>query len=352
MDQPPTQFPPPPESGPPPPYFAQGFGGGGGYFPLDIGRTFSLAWSMFRFRFWKFAAIGLAVMLPVILLVALTQLWTADASLNLAFQMQIMMRGGLPEIPTALWPLLGLSLLVSAVSGIASQLAQVGVTKAAFETYGGGQAPVGSSIRFAFSRLVTLLAVGLITFLATFGIIAIGATVATLVLLTMGSSGRLLPGPGVFLWLLIFVATFAIVLFLAVRWALVLPVLVVERLGAMDSLRRSWHLVSGSSWRVLGYLLAFLVAVGLLSLIITLPASMIVTFASFNATRSLSALTDPTWTAALTFVTTVVSVVLAPLVSVGMMLLYLDLRFRKGENVPQPGRPAESNPQPSGPPTF
>lgn len=358
----PGQFPPPPESGPPPPYFAQGFGGGRGYFPLDIGRTFSLAWSMFRFRFWKFAAIGLAVMLPVALLVALAGLWTADASLTLAFQLQSTMSGGLPEIPASLWPLLGLSLLVSVLSGIGSQLAQVGVTRAASETYGGGQTRVGASIRFAFQRFVTLLAVGLITFAATVAIIGIGAVVATVVLLAMGSSGRLLPGPGVFLWLLIFVATFAMLLFVSVRWAVVIPVIVVERLGAIESLRRSWRLVSGSSWRVLGYLLAFLVAVGLLSLIVTLPASVIVTFASFNSTRTLSSLTDPTWTAALSFVTTLVSVVLAPLVSIGMMLLYFDLRFRQGENVPQPGRavdpearppgPQPLGPLPPGPPTF
>jgi hypothetical protein len=108
---------------------------------------------------------------------------------------------------------------------------------------------------------------------------------------------------------------------------------------------------------VLGYLLAFLLAVGLLSLMVTLPASFIVTFASFNSTRTLSALTDPTWTAALSFVTTVVSVALAPLVSIGMMLLYFDLRFRQGENVPQPGRAVEPDaqapgPQAPGPPTF
>ncbi len=349
----PGQFPPPPEGGPPPPYFAQGFGGGGGgYFPLDIGRTFSLAWSMFRFRFWKFAAIGLAVMLPLALLVSLTGLWTADASLSLAFQLQNMMRGGLPEIPASLWPLLGLSLLVSALSGIGSQVAQVGVTKGAFDTYGGSPTRVGPSIRFAFTRLVTLIAVGLITLVATVAIIGIGAVIATAVLLALGSNGRLLPGPGVFLWILIFVATFAVLLFVSVRWALVIPVLVVERLGAIDSLRRSWHLVSGSSWRVLGYLLAFLVAVGLLSLIVTLPASFNVTFASFSSTRSLSAFIDPTWTAALTFVSTVVSVALAPLVSIGMMLLYFDLRFRQGEQVPQPGQSAQPNPQPTGPPTF
>ncbi len=41
-------------------------------------------------------------------------------------------------------------------------------------------------------------------------------------------------------------------LFLLTRWVLVTPVVVLERLGATDALRRSWHLVKGHGWTVFG----------------------------------------------------------------------------------------------------
>lgn len=52
-------------------------------------------------------------------------------------------------------------------------------------------------------------------------------------------------------------------LILATIWAVVVPVIVIEKLPVMDSLRRSRELVRGNGWRVFG----FLVCLGLLSAI-------------------------------------------------------------------------------------
>lgn len=56
--------------------------------------------------------------------------------------------------------------------------------------------------------------------------------------------------------------------FLAVRWAIVAPVVVVERRGPTGSLGRSWDLVRGHSWTVLAILLVSYVAVGLVGAIV------------------------------------------------------------------------------------
>jgi hypothetical protein len=48
-------------------------------------------------------------------------------------------------------------------------------------------------------------------------------------------------------------------LFLLTRWVLVTPVVVLERLGATDALRRSWQLVRGNGWTVFGVILVTLV---------------------------------------------------------------------------------------------
>ena len=52
-----------------------------------------------------------------------------------------------------------------------------------------------------------------------------------------------------------FVALIVPGLFLAARWSLVTPVVVLEKLGATDALRRSWELVRGQTWTVLGVVL-------------------------------------------------------------------------------------------------
>lgn len=65
-------------------------------------------------------------------------------------------------------------------------------------------------------------------------------------------------------------------LFLLTRWVLVTPVVVLERLGATDALRRSWQLVRGHGWSVFAVIvvtvLLALVAQGLfLGLFLFLP---------------------------------------------------------------------------------
>lgn len=52
-------------------------------------------------------------------------------------------------------------------------------------------------------------------------------------------------------------------IFLAVIWAVTAPAIVVERAGIIDAFSRSWELVQGNFWPVLGaYVLGFLIVVG------------------------------------------------------------------------------------------
>jgi glycerophosphoryl diester phosphodiesterase family protein len=60
-------------------------------------------------------------------------------------------------------------------------------------------------------------------------------------------------------------------LFLLTRWIVVTPAIVLEGLGATDSLRRSWALVRGNGWTVFGIiLLTVLLAVVAQTLFVTL----------------------------------------------------------------------------------
>ena len=57
---------------------------------------------------------------------------------------------------------------------------------------------------------------------------------------------------GVLVGVLGVLTTTVFAVIIEIRWSLALPVVMLERLGPKASLGRSWRLVRGSAWRVLG----------------------------------------------------------------------------------------------------
>lgn len=60
-------------------------------------------------------------------------------------------------------------------------------------------------------------------------------------------------------------------LFITTRFAFAAPAVVLEGRGPIDAMRRSWHLVTGDFWRVLGILLLTSLLVGLVSGVLAVP---------------------------------------------------------------------------------
>src|SRR4051812_28266482 len=90
--------PPPPPNMPPPPDYSQppaGYppaGPGHGFYPLDLGRIWSLTFSLYRFKFRTFAGIALTLLVPVgvvtslisVLSINAVSAWSAEMSRKLA----------------------------------------------------------------------------------------------------------------------------------------------------------------------------------------------------------------------------------------------------------------------------
>jgi len=98
------------------------------------------------------------------------------------------------------------------------------------------------------------------SFLATIGLFVVFSIVIFVAVLVAPGSGL-----GVFwavLGMLAIVVTGAVVV---IRLALSLPVLVLERVSPIGSLRRSWNLVKGATLRTLGIFLVAAVAIGVVS---------------------------------------------------------------------------------------
>src|SRR5687768_5955291 len=341
----PPGFPPPPQQQPPgfPPYNRYGYQPQPrGNYPLDLGRILELTFSIFRFRWKTFVGIALLIMVPVGIVLSLSTvlLYTGD---DWYTQLENMIRTGELENPLPrLWPAFLANFVISVIVAIATFVATGALADAAAATYAGGPASSGASVRRSLGRLLTYIGVYLLTVAISLLIVFVGVFIGLALFFATASGGRIEPGPFVFLGLIVFVATFVALVFIAIRLALSVPIVMLESVGAMDALRRSWRLVSSSSWRVFGYLIVFALLVGVTAGLLSAVVNIVI-----NPVRITSVTTftlDPVRLAIATFVSGLITAALMPLPAIATALLYFDLRWRRGEPVPHGGSQAPMQP--------
>lgn len=189
------------------------------------------------------------------------------------------------------------------------------MARAASRLYLGEDVGIGPTYRFAIGRVHSILWISILTFLA---VLLVFLPVILLLVAVIGTAaGGGDPGGAAVLLLLVFLLAFVAAVFIFVRLVFGSTVLVIEGLKGTKALGRSWRLVKGKFWRVLGTLtLAGLVAF-VVALVISLPLQ-----AAFEAIGPeawpLAALSD----ALATVITTPFTILIA-------VLLYFDLRIRK-----------------------
>jgi hypothetical protein len=198
-------------------------------------------------------------------------------------------------------------------------LATVACFEAVAEAYMGGEPDWRSSLRFAARRLPAVLGMSILYFFGLFfGLIAI----------VIGA------------------------IFLAVRWSVAMPALLLERRGPVSALGRSWNLVGGFWWKVFGTLLI----VYLLVTVLSLAAGAVLggVLAAITSVDSLLGL------AAQQAVTVLVQVFTLPLFAAVTIVLYVDLRVRKegfdlalmADHIANPDAPASFAPARQSEPAY
>ena len=121
---------------------------------------------------------------------------------------------------------------------------------------------------------------------------------------------------------------------LYVRLAFAAPALLLERLGVVAALRRSWRLVTGSWWRAFGVLLLGGIIAGAINGLVQLPFSLLGNLAGALMGSDAQSLGDVTSGMQIALVITNVgsvlaSTVTAPFTAALTALLYIDLRIRR-----------------------
>ncbi|NJP66174.1 DUF7544 domain-containing protein [Streptomyces spiramenti] len=123
-------------------------------------------------------------------------------------------------------------------------------------------------------------------------------------------------------------AGLALAVWVWVSLSLAAPALMLERQGVFTAMRRSWHLVTGSWWRVFGIQLLILLLILLVTSIVQVPTTMLAAL----FTESPSTLAPSTeWTPLLINGVGAVlgSVIALPLTAGVTALLYMDRRIRR-----------------------
>ncbi len=145
----------------------------------------------------------------------------------------------------------------------------------------GRRVGLGETWNATKGRLLPMLGAVLVTVVVTLlaAAVLLGGPMAVLVYGGTTGDGVVL-GTGIALLLLGVLALVLFVVYVGTKWALATPAIVLERLGVVGGLRRSWGLVEeptkGGFWRLFGIRLLTSVIVGLAASVIALPISFVV----------------------------------------------------------------------------
>ncbi|MGV1004550.1 MAG: glycerophosphoryl diester phosphodiesterase membrane domain-containing protein [Candidatus Nanopelagicales bacterium] len=152
---------------------------------------------------------------------------------------------------------------------------------------------------------------------------ALGLVAAAIVVGVVAALFALLGGFGAALGVVVAILAALVAIYVSVRLSLASPALVMEGIGPLAALRRSWRLVTGSFWRVLGITVLAAVIVYVLSSILTVPFIVVATV--------FSAMAEAAWPVivAMGLATLLSGIITLPFSAAVTGLLYTDLRIRR-----------------------
>ena len=295
--------------------------GSGRFRAMNLGELFDAAFSLCRRNFVLIAAISAIVQVPyAVVAFALYQAANyaglqdqlQNAQQSLSNPVQPLTQDQLQPILNALGPILLVSGVLALISiFLVLPLAEAATTRAVSDRYLDRSASIGSSYRAALGRLGPLVLQSLILGLGIAVLLAAAFALAVVLAAALG-------GAGIPLILVAWLAVVAVVIMVYVRTSLAAPAIVLERLSGWRGLVRSWNLVTGLFWRLLGIRLLLGLITGIISAIVV----FILSFAGIGLdTNGRFILQEVASAFAAVFV--------SPITYIAVTLLYYDARIRK-----------------------
>lgn len=290
--------------------------------PMSVGGVIDVALRIVRRHLGPLLVLVTIVQLPALLIDAAAQQHLADVTLPLTAGLE----GPDPTMraPTSTeWDAIvrAFALLAgsSVVGMLLGALAGVGAATAVLADYHGQQVHASMLLRATVGRALPAMGAAFLSTLAVLAIVVAGILVAGVCLTVLPADGG--GGLGVFLALVVGVATFVAAMTILIRFTLTSAIIAGERVGAIGALRRSWHLTGQHIWRTFGILLMVAIPVAIIgSMVVQLLATVVTDMVA--APMGLGGVSD-------VLITSIVSLLLAPIASVVAAVLTLDLRVRR-----------------------
>jgi hypothetical protein len=259
--------------------------------PMGFGEILDGALTIFRRHFLLFVKLGVAT------------LW-----LPVALEIYIQLSGGQQQH-------VGLSFLSNVIQYFAGLFLTASAIRVISDSYLGQTPQLGDALSLGASKIWSLFVVGLAKALLI-GLVAIPMGIAAAIFIpAMVRGGG--SGSAVLLLVLAGIADAWLMMFIACGYAVTTPVVVLEGLNSStESFGRSWNLTRGSKLKIFGI---FLVT----WLIVFLPVLVIGALGGFLT------VTTPIGGEVFQVVAAALPVVLTPLFSCVLTLLYYDLRVRR-----------------------
>ena len=292
--------------------------------PMSTSQVLDRTFSLYRKNFLLFA--GIAALPPGLLMVG---------QFLLLLVMNPMSKGPVWGDSTADMVKIGvvalgyLSLLVFLLLGYAfSSGASVYAVSRVHLGYPTG---IAETYRLILPNFGNILGIFILVGLCVFGVMIVGAAafVVPLILSVAGGvAGRgfgPLAGVGAAVGGLVFVAAIIVTIYLSTKLSLSVPVCVLERLGVVDSIKRSWSLTTGTVWRLI--LINFLAAVmaGVLGAVLSIPYFVGLGLMAYKQDPSLL-LPFVMWQYFADFLARTVA---GPISTIAVAIIYYDQRVRK-----------------------
>ncbi|MBV8528935.1 MAG: hypothetical protein JOZ75_11510 [Candidatus Dormibacteraeota bacterium] len=335
--------PPPPSWGAPPPGYGSpptawpppGYGwspyawpqqkamslGSGRFRAMNLGELFDGTFSLYRRNFVLIAAISAVIQVPYAVIAfvlyqianfAGLQQQLQNAQQSLANPTEPLTQQQLQPVLNALGPIFLISGILALISiFLVLPLAEAATTRAVSDRYLDRPASIGASYRAALGRLGPLVLQSLILGLGIAVLFAAAFAITALLAAALGAGS--IP-----LILIGWIGVAAVAVMVYVRTSLAAPAIVLERLGGWRGLVRSWNLVSGLFWRLLGIRLLLGLITGIISAIFV----FIIAIAGVGLDTNGRFILQEVATA---FATVFVS----PITYIAVTLLYYDARIRK-----------------------
>jgi hypothetical protein len=293
--------------------------------PRNLTGILDQAFRLYRRNFLTFLAIVAVVFVPIQIITQILTVISQSQSTGQLTPTSFSSDSGV-LVTQGLFTrlILGLALVVvAAVGGFLQYLSQGALTAGIADSYLDRPVSFGRSYREMFKHIGPLL--GVIGLQLLIGI-AIFALPTLVVLLSIAGLGYTSSGGagavGTCLGLCLILPAVLLAIYVYTRLSLVAPAVIIENLGPVQALRRSWGLVLNNWWRTFGLQLIL----GIMSAVVSAGPAALVTALVLILSRSLEPTTLSIVSSAVTVLATAVFV---PIQLTAITLYYFDLRVRK-----------------------